>query len=162
MNTDNTSFLRDAALAGSVASLASTAVLAAGGRRETGRVSAPINAISHWVHGPAAYAANEPDARHTGLGLVIHHASALLWGLGYVALLRRAAATRPRLDTPWKAAAVTTLVAAVTDFKLVPPRLTPGFEHRLSRGSVTVTYLAFGIGLALSGLWLQARRRRTP
>jgi len=52
------------------------------------------------------------------------------------------------------------LVAAVTDFKLVPPRLTPGFEHRLSRGSGTVTYLAFGVGLALSGLWLEARRRR--
>jgi hypothetical protein len=163
MNTDHTSLLRDAAVAGSLASLASTAVLAARGRRETGRASAPINAISHWVHGPAAYTRNEPDRRHTGLGLAIHHASSLLWGLAYVALLRRAAATRrPRLDRPWKAAALTTLVAAVTDFKLVPPRLTPGFEHRLSRGSVASTYLAFGVGLALSGLWLQARRRRRP
>ena len=54
MSADNTSLLRDAALAGSVASLASTAALAAQGRRETGRASAPINAISHWVHGPAA------------------------------------------------------------------------------------------------------------
>ena len=162
MNTDHTSLLREAVVAGSAASLVSMAALAATGRRETGRASAPINAISHWVHGPAAYAEDEPDARHTVLGLAIHHASALFWGLGYVALMRRATEAVPGLAAPWKAAAATTLVAAVTDLKLVPPRLTPGFEHRLSRTGVATTYLAFALGLALSGLSLDARRRRRP
>jgi hypothetical protein len=41
----------------------------------------------------------------------------------------------------------------------VPERLTPGFEHRLSRGSVAATYVAFGLGLALTGLWMDGRRR---
>lgn len=156
---DPTSLLRDGLVAGSLASLASTVALAARGRSETGRASAPINAVSHWVHGPSACARNEPDARHTALGLAIHHASALFWGFGYAALLRRAAAAPAKANTPLTLAAATTLVAAVTDLKLVPERLTPGFEHRLSRGSVAATYVAFGLGLALSGLWLDARRR---
>jgi hypothetical protein len=49
-------------------------------------------------------------------------------------------------------AAVVTAVAALTDLRLVPPRLSPGFENRLRPTSVTAVYVAFGTGLALAGM----------
>ena len=49
-------------------------------------------------------------------------------------------------------AAGITAVAAVTDFKLIPERLTPGFEHRLSTRSLVLTYALFATGLALGAI----------
>ena len=49
-------------------------------------------------------------------------------------------------------AVVVSGVAAVVDFKLMPPRLTPGFERRLSRPGVVWVYVALAAGLALGGL----------
>jgi len=48
-------------------------------------------------------------------------------------------------------------VAALVDLRLVPERLTPGFERRLSRRSLAWTYVGFGAGLALAGLLAQRR-----
>ncbi|NIM42680.1 MAG: hypothetical protein GTN84_04710 [Hydrogenophaga sp.] len=56
-------------------------------------------------------------------------------------------------------AAAVTVLAACVDLQWVPPRLTPGFERRLRRGSLTGVYLASGAGLALAGL-LSARDPR--
>ena len=164
------SFLRHVLASGSAASVLSTFTLAGLGRRETPGAAAPINAISHWVHGDRAYRRDRPDLRHTGLGLAIHQASALLWGVLYEALLglrvasraesgpRRAtparpvslsAARRPPIDELVGLAAGVTALAAFTDLRLVPPRLSPGFEHRLRPASVGLVYLAFCGGLAL-------------
>jgi hypothetical protein len=43
-------------------------------------------------------------------------------------------------------------VAAVVDLKLVPKRLTPGFEARLSNRSLALVYAGFATGLALGGM----------
>ena len=125
---------------------------------------------SAWVYGKRAYRQDRPDLRHTGLGLAIHHASALLWGALYEALLRlrgaRRADSAPARATPARPvslaterkppvaelfglAAGVTALAAFTDLRLVPPRLSPGFEHRLRPASVGLVYLAFCGGLAL-------------
>jgi len=163
------SFLRHVLASGSAASVLSTFTLAGLGRRETPGAAAPINAISHWVHGDRAYREDRPDLRHTGLVLAIHQLSALLWGALYEALLRwRAAAhatdrqasggrsargTRPqRAAELFGLAAGVTALAAYTDLRLVPRRLSPGFEHRLRPGSVGLVYLAFCGGLALGAV----------
>jgi hypothetical protein len=39
-------------------------------------------------------------------------------------------------------------LACVVDCTVTPPRLTPGYEKRLSRRSLALVYLAFGAGLA--------------
>ena len=43
--------LREGAVAGTVATLLSTALLAAIGRRENRSAAAPVNAVSHWLWG---------------------------------------------------------------------------------------------------------------
>ena len=52
----------------------------------------------------------------------------------------------------------TSAIACVADFKLTPERLTPGYEHRISRKSLAATYLLFAVGLVLGSLALRARR----
>ena len=165
-----TSVWRDAVTSGSAASALSLIALMLGGRRENASAAAPINAVSHWLHGPRAYRVDRTTLAHTALGAGVHHASAIFWNGLYALLLRQMAASRPRPEKKRAArnagapspalsvpevvagAAVVTAVAALTDLRLVPPRLSPGFENRLSSTAVTAVYLAFGAGLALAGM----------
>lgn len=144
------------ALSATAASLLSMAVLLWFGRRES-TPAAPLNAVSHWVHGDSALRRDRPSVRHTGLGVLIHSASSVFWAVAYeVAVLRRR--RRVPLGELAVGAAATTAVAALVDLKLVPERLTPGFEHRLSRTGLVATYAAFGAGLLLAAAALRGRR----
>ncbi|NUZ06014.1 hypothetical protein [Piscinibacter koreensis] len=154
---------------GSAASLLSLLMLALGARREAQAIAAPMNAISHWFYGKRAYTIDDASLKHTGVGVVVHHLSALVWGALFEAVLkglakrRRPVATHIGKATKDRApvggvgagpllvgAAAVTAVAALTDLKLVPERLTPGFENRLRPGSVALVYVAFAAGLAIA------------
>jgi hypothetical protein len=139
---------------GSLASLASAAVLAWRGRRETGSPFAAINAPAHWLWGRESLRRDAPSLRHTATGALVHHGSSLFWAVFYEWMQSRRDTTSPA--TVIADAATTTAVAAVVDLKLTPQRLTPGFERRLSRPSLAGVYVAFAAGLALAAL---ARRR---
>lgn len=140
--------LRDGLIAGGVAGLASLAVLALGGRLERGRPWGPVNAPSHWVWGDKALKQDEPTPRYTATGLVVHQLAAAFWGVLHEWLLGRPEKARaPR--TLLRDAAMTTTVAAVVDLGIVPHRLTPGFQHRLSVPGLVGVYFLFALGLAL-------------
>jgi hypothetical protein len=140
---------------GSMASLLSAVVLVWRGRAETGSAAAAINAPSHWLWGRRALRSDGASLRDTLPGLAIHHASSLFWALFYEALQarRRRAASRSVVAD----AAAITAVAAWVDLKLVPERLTPGFERRLSARSLSCVYLGFAAGLALGALLVRAQ-----
>jgi hypothetical protein len=128
----------------------SAAMLMWRGRADNHSAAAPLNAVSHLVWPQAALRSDEASWRHTGTGAALHTASSLLWGSLYAWLRHRR--LRPgALDAVTDAAAVSA-VAAWVDFKLMPPRLTPGFEHRLSGRSLAWVYVALAAGLALGGL----------
>ena len=149
--------LREGAVSGSVASLLSAVVLVLAGRRETPTAAAPLNATSQWLWGPPARQVDRPDGRHTVAGYLIHHVAATFWAT----LHARALAERPGFERPapaLAAAAATAAVAALVDFRLTPDRFTPGFEHRLSRPALVVTYAAFAIGLGLASAAVRRRR----
>ena len=86
--------------------------------------------------------------RHTLVGYAIHHASATLWALLYAWLKSK----RPSA-TGWAAGlaggGATAAAACAIDYTITPKRLRPGFEHHLSRKSMTYVYAALAIGLAL-------------
>jgi len=137
---------------GTVASVLSTVVLFAAGRLESASTYAPTNATSHWLWGRPAFHSNRPTLRHTVTGYVIHHGACIFWAT----LHARATAGM----TPAAAAAAglaTAVVADFVDYQLTPRRLTPGFEHRLSRLAMLGVYVAFGAGIGLASL---AYRRR--
>lgn len=145
-------------MAGSVASVASAAALVAAGRRENGHAAAPVNAISHWVWDNPALRQDRPSLRHTLIGYLVHHGASILWGT----LHARAWGCRPEAKKPVPAAAGAVAAAAVAcfvDYRLTPERLTPGFEHRLSRSSMAVVYGCFALGLALGSMAAGRRAR---
>lgn len=147
-----------AAVSGSLASVLSTAVLASLGKAQAGSYVAPTNATSHWLWGDAAYQEQAPSLRHTGLGYLTHHASAIFWALLYERWLQRNA--HPTAGEIIGNAALVTAVAAAIDYGITPRRLRPGFERRLPRASVTAAFVALGIGFAAGALLTRRHERR--
>jgi hypothetical protein len=141
---------------GLAAAVLSGLVLAWRGRAEAGSAAAPINAPSQWLHGRESLREEGLTWRHTALGALVHGASSMLWA-GLYDLLRERRERRGSGSTgaALADAAAVTAVAAVVDFKLVPDRLSPGFQHRLSRPAVVLAYASFA-----AGLWLANRFRR--
>ena len=151
----------EGAVAGSIASLASTVALVAAGRRENGHSAAPVNAISHWVWDRPALVENRPSLRHTLTGYLVHHGASLFWGI----LHARAWGTRPdakQLVPALAGAAAAAAVACFVDLRLTPRRLTPGFEHRLSATAMATVYGCFALGLALGSIAMAQRRTGPP
>jgi hypothetical protein len=136
---------------GALASVASAGALALRSRREAGSVYAGTNAVSHWLWGSKAFRRDAPSWKYTLVGYGIHHASALFWGT----LFEQAAARvleRKSVGSTIAAAAAASSVACFADYVLTPKRLRPGYEERVSRGSLAWVYAAFGIGLAAGAL----------
>lgn len=148
--------VREGLVAGSLASLLSTAVLAGAGRREAGSALAPVNAVSHWLWGDASLRQDQASWRYTALGYLTHHLAAVFWATLHAALVgrRRGAHTLPAVVLGGIATSAT---ASVVDYRLVPRRLTPGFEHRLSRGSMVAAFAAIAAGIALGALLVRGR-----
>jgi hypothetical protein len=149
--------LRTGLIAGTFASIASTAALMLCGRREAGSAVAPTNATSHWLWGRQAFAVYRPTLRHTGLGYATHHASAIFWAVLYAWLH---AERHPAQSVPaaLAGAGTATAVACAVDYTVTPRRLTPGFEHHLSKGSMASVYGLFAVGLAAGCLLAQRGR----
>ena len=135
-----------AAVSGTAASIASFLALAASAKVEGRDALRPVNATSHWLHGPEAAAVSDGDLAHTGLGYATHHAATLFWAT----LFEVWTARRPRtpLSLARDAAAVAAIAAAV-DYLATPKRFTPGWEYVLSKRSMSLAYAALGAGLAL-------------
>jgi hypothetical protein len=129
---------------GSVASLATVAVLAWYGRSERAAAVQPVNAPSHWIWRDEALHQRRASLRHTLPGYLIHHASSVFWAVFFERLLL----DRPHI--PSRAAVLAAGVAGVAagvDLKLTPQRLTPGFDRQLSARALTVLYATFGVAL---------------
>ena len=146
--------VREGALAGSLASLLSTAVLAAAGLRQAGSAVAPTNAISHWLWGDESLRAQRPTLRHTLTGYLTHHLASVFWAAMYSRLHGHRAAAKA-LPQAVAGGIATSAAAYVVDYHLVPKRLTPGWEHRISPGAMVATYGALAAGFALGALLLR-------
>jgi hypothetical protein len=143
--------MHDAWVSGSAASIASTICLLLAGKAELNRWAAPINGPSQWVWGRYAPYENRFSLQYTIVGYLIHHAASVFWAIMHEKLRQRMAGA----DAATAAivpAAVTTTAAYIVDFHFTPKRLTPGFEHRLSKGTLLTVYGSFAIGLAAVAL----------
>lgn len=154
---NSVTLVKQAVMSGTLSSILSIVMLAVRGKRDAGTAVGPLNAPSHWLFGKEALRADGLSWRHTLTGLVIHQASSMLWGLMYDQIFRK---KNKRNGVGGLAAGAIglTAAAALVDLKMVPSRLTPGFEHRLSRKSLVLTYGAFAAGLAITGILLSRRR----
>lgn len=151
-------------ISGSVASILSAAVIALRSRHDHGSAIQGANDISHWVWGDEAYTEPRPRWKFTAPGLLIHSFSSIFWAYFYEKLLswqQRRNNTLTPTAICGSAAAITAL-ANVVDFKFTPSRLTPGFEKHLTKPSLALVYLAFGVGLAMTAQCRAAQPRIKP
>jgi hypothetical protein len=149
--------LREGVVAGSLASVLSTVVLALAGSRQNGSAVAPINATSHWLWGDESLQAQEPTWRHTFIGYLTQHAASIFWATLYSRFYGHRDEAK-QLPEAIAGGVATSAVAYLVDYNAIPKRLTPGYEHRLSNGAMLATYAALAAGFALGAVLLRDRR----
>lgn len=143
--------LREGLISGTLAGVLSAAVLLVTGKRDTGSAVAAMNAESQWLWGDESLHEDRPTLRHTLTGIVTHQLSTVFWATLY-ALVRGDRKTVQRLPEAVIGGVVTSAAAAAVDYTLVPKRLRPGFEHRLSTGSMIGVFTAIAGGIAIGTL----------
>ena len=148
-----------AAVTGSAASLSSCLALAATARAEGRGALQPLNATSHWLHGPGATERRSADAEHTGVGYATHHAATFFWAVLFETWIE----SRPPSSVPQLArdAAIMSAVAAAADYVATPKRFTPGWEFVLSKRSMALAYAGMAVGLAAGAYASAATRSRS-
>jgi hypothetical protein len=137
------SALKRALTSGTVAGAGTALVASLAGRKETGSYAAPLNATSHIVWGDDAARRNEVSLKHTLTGFLLNHGSAIFWAAFYEKWFGAHSAKSASSDSmvrPVIGAAIVTAGAYITDYYLVPERLTPGYEKRLSGRSLATIY----------------------
>ena len=132
-------------LTGSIASVTSTIALALAAKAERKGALQPINATSHWLHGPEAAAVTRADLTHTAVGYATHHTATIFWAALFD-MRPRSQETAPRVI---RNAAAMAAIAAGVDYLATPKRFTPGWELVLTKRSMAWTYVALAAGLAL-------------
>jgi hypothetical protein len=148
--------LERALLTGAIACTAMLLTAALRGTHDSGSAVAPINATSHVAWGDRGAHAARIDTKHTLLGLLVNGGASVFWSGLYEAAFGKAA-DRGHYPTAVLGGAAIAALAYVTDYRLVPRRLTPGWELRLSPGSLALMYVALALSFPLRGL-LQRRR----
>ena len=139
-------FLLDALISGTVAGIATTAAAAAAARREGSPAVAPVNAVSHVLWGEEAGHQDGVSARYTATGFATNHAACVFWAGVYETLRRRVGGGIPGALASGPTVAA---LAYVVDYHLVPERLTPGYELRLSPAGLSAIYAALALSLPL-------------
>lgn len=147
--------LQDALVAGAIVGVATMAAAALRGRVDSGSAIAPINATSHVVHGEQAGEVEDADVKHTALGLAINAGASVLWASVYEKLFGGGRERNPL--TKLLGGGMVAAIAYLVDYHLMPKRLTPGWEERVSGRSLAIV---FAVLAATLPVWSLLRRRR--
>lgn len=144
----------DTLVTGALATAATSVTMALCGKAEGMPAVAPFNAVSHILYGDRAATIDEARADTTAPGFALNAAAMGLWAGVHDALFGEK--SKHDLGTALLAGAATSAAAYIVDYYVVPKRLTPGFELRLSGGSMLAIYGALAVALAI-GTLLEAK-----
>lgn len=133
-----------ALVSGTVAAAAVTLALGLFGRRHAASAAAPLNATSHALWGDRATRKDGASMKYTATGFLTNYGAAFLWALGYEALAGR----QPSRPRALASGAAVSAAAYVIDYRVVPRRLTPGWQMRLPGSALAALYGVLALGLA--------------
>jgi len=139
--------LCDSLVTGSAASVATTATIALCGARELKNAIAPINAVSHILWGDNAAQQDSTSVKYTLSGLALNAAACFSWTIIYEKLCGESAEENP--SAALAGGALVSLLAYVVDYHVVPKRLTPGLEKRLSCKSLIAIYAVLALSMSI-------------
>lgn len=141
----------------SVASIAAcsavgtTVATALCGLVETGTAAAPLNAVSHIVWGDKATRRNRWSVKYTAVGIAVNAAAMVSWAAAH-AVLFGASSRRLAPEAALQRGIALSALAYGVDYAVVPRRLTPGFEARLSGPSLLTIYATLAVSIAVGEL----------
>ena len=141
-------FLKNVAVSGTVAAIGTAIATAAVSQAENGDGAAAFNAASHVVWGEKAADQDGLSARYTATGLAIHVTAMIGWAALQEIVFGRWA----RSGAPARAAvsALTTASTAYAlDYHVLPERLAPGIEKRLSPAAIAIAFGTLATMLAI-------------
>ena len=144
-----TSLIARALISGTLAAAATAVAASLAGRRATGSYAASLNATSHIVWGEDAARQNAGSLKYTATGLALNYGASIFWALCYEWAAGRGRRSRRRALLSGTSVAA---VAYLTDYHVVPQRLTPGFEMRLPGKGLAWIYAALALGLCARDL----------
>ncbi len=119
------------------------------GWRENSNAVAPLNAISHIVWGEEAAQQEHASAKYTAIGLALNTSAMFGWALIFAKLFSGKSSNRA--VSSLGGGVFVSLLAYIVDYHVVPKRLTPGVEDRLSSRSLLALYVVLALSLALGG-----------
>lgn len=142
--------LRRACYIGALTSVTTTLTAALCGWRESHNALAPLNAVSHILWGDEATSQDRISLKYTATGVALNTAAMFSWALVFVKLFGRGQTNHT--TSSLSGGALVSLLAYIVDYHVVPRRLTPGIEARLSSCSLLVIYVVLALSLAAGGL----------
>jgi hypothetical protein len=113
---------------------------------------APVQAISHIAFGERAYLTNRLNLTFAAVGFVLNVFTMVGWSV-VAELTLQALKVTP--SSPFGTFAIAFCISALAywvDFKVVPKRFTPGFEHVLSRRALYLVYWILAISIGMGSL----------
>lgn len=119
-----------------------------------------MNAVSHIVWGSSAADVRVADVKHTIPGLLLNTGATIFWAAIYERIFGQAA-DRGQLKKAVLGGATIAALAYVTDYHVVPKRLTPGWEERVSNRSLAVIYGCLALSFPVRGLLRHWNRRES-
>jgi hypothetical protein len=146
--------VQDALVVGSIVCAVTAVAAALRGMTDSGSAVAPINATSHVVYGPEAGEVEVPDFKHTVLGLAINAGASVFWATLYERLFGRAV-DRGDVATPLLGGGLVAALAYLVDYHLLPKRLTPGWEERVSGRSLAMIFGAMALSLPMRSMLMR-------
>ena len=136
--------LKDSVFSGTITNAVLLAALAAFAKARGESAISPINAISHAVWSQRAARADSPSLQYTIPGLIINQIGAIFWAMVYEKLPSEDTHVRSVLPK----AGLVSVLAYITDYWVMPKRLTPGYELRLPPKALYGIYAALALSLA--------------
>ena len=112
---------------------------------------APINAVSHIVWGKEAIRRDDVTLKYTGTGALLHYFSSIWWALVYESWFGRKAEKKGARNA-LKNGVIVSGLAYIVDYHLIPDRLSPGFETRLSKYSLPLMFGVIALTLPLRSI----------
>ena len=132
-------------------SVATTVAVTICGHRDEGNAIAPLNAISHIAWGDVAAKQEDASVRYTATGIALNIAAITSWSAVYELAFGRVA-RKNSLPAAMLGGISVAALAYVIDYYVVPKRLTPGFEKRLTPRSMFIVYSSLALSLPLASL----------
>ena len=148
---DLSEIVDDSIRSGLIAAATTTAVAAVCGQIEDRKAIGPINSVSHILWGDRAARETRFSLKHTITGAALNAAAVTSWAFIQEAVFGRKRQRASVGEAVLEGAAVSAL-AYVTDYHVVPDRLKPGFEKRLSNKSLATIYGVLAASLAVGAL----------